>query len=48
MDICLSEAVDDMSHEYEQWLHDMWSHEDTINEARREAAREAAREEGNE
>lgn len=42
MDICLSEA--DMTHEYEQWLHDMWSHEDTINEARREAARE----EGNE
>lgn len=40
MDTCFSEAIDDMSHEDEMHLHDLWSHEDTINEARRNAARE--------
>ena len=28
----------DEHYEYECWLHDMWSHEDAINDARREAA----------
>ena len=36
MDTCLSDA--DMNHEHEMWLHDLWSHEDTIREAQRESA----------
>lgn len=29
----------DEHYEYECWLHDMWSHEDTINEAQADEAR---------
>lgn len=34
----------DEHHKYEMWLHDMWSHDDTITEAQREAAREGMNE----